>query len=255
MSINSESKSKADLPICVAEVNVLKLHFSQLVEKVSCIYNIFYLRRRTKTNSSKKSIETGVKPDHQDLKYLFLFFKEFEHTLHVNERVLDHSGEKKITVYYTLKWIQVHLKLNLPLLTCSMCRTSLEACRVGWCRYQREQNLQPGIKRSLFCDILEVSCFRKYKETDGDHYLEFSFSHKVGTEKRAGQQTRSYDQVLGLVQEGQGRLGLPLRHLITADERGVIRMSSWAAKTILALPYLFSFTWYFKMASSKRPTS
>lgn len=41
-------------------------------------------------------------------------------------------------------------------------------------------------------------------------HLEFSFCHKIGREQGAGEQTCSDDQVLGLVEEGQGGLCLPL---------------------------------------------
>lgn len=48
-----------------------------------------------------------------------------------------------------------------------------------------------------------------------DQYLELSLCHKVCTEKRAGQQARSNNDVLSLVEKGQACLGLPLRHLKT----------------------------------------
>lgn len=52
-------------------------------------------------------------------------------------------------------------------------------------------------------------------------YLKPSFGHKVSTEQGASQQARADDQVLCLVEEGQRRLGLPLRHLRTgAGGRG-----------------------------------
>lgn len=48
---NQAIKSNVNRPICVAEVNILKLQFSKFVEKTPCIYFIFYLRKRTNTEN------------------------------------------------------------------------------------------------------------------------------------------------------------------------------------------------------------
>lgn len=126
-------------PICVAEVNVLKLHFSQFVEKTPCIHLILHLRNRTSTeNMTKWVIIQRLKWKHrpnmgQFQKYLFLFLKEFEHAFHVNERILDHSAEIIIiTTRINQKQPSVeskvlqfmHFKQFLPVLTCSRFQTS-----------------------------------------------------------------------------------------------------------------------------------
>ncbi len=41
-------------------------------------------------------------------KYLLIFFKKFEHAFHVNERVLDHSAEKKDHKLITITRINVN---------------------------------------------------------------------------------------------------------------------------------------------------
>lgn len=51
-SSNLVIKSHVNWPISVAEVNVLKLHRSQLVEKIPRIYCIFDLQRKTRAENS-----------------------------------------------------------------------------------------------------------------------------------------------------------------------------------------------------------
>lgn len=86
-------------PICVAEEHILKLHFSQFVEKIPCIYFILYLQARTKNKQTKQPIKKGSgwsKNGDQSLasfeRYLLLLFEKFEHAFHVDERILDHSA-------------------------------------------------------------------------------------------------------------------------------------------------------------------
>lgn len=51
-SSNLAIKSPVNWPICVAEVNILKLHRSQFVKKIPRIYCIFDLHRRTRAENS-----------------------------------------------------------------------------------------------------------------------------------------------------------------------------------------------------------
>lgn len=57
---NQAIKSNVNRPVCVAEVNILKLHFSQFVDKTPCIYFIFYLRKRTNTENIKKTKQKRI---------------------------------------------------------------------------------------------------------------------------------------------------------------------------------------------------
>lgn len=89
-------KSIVNQPICVAEVNILKLHFSLFVEKTPCIYFIFHLQERTHTEYINKvwiMIHRTIIGQFQ--KDLFVFFEKLEHAFHVNEWILDHPEVKK----------------------------------------------------------------------------------------------------------------------------------------------------------------
>lgn len=54
-----QTKTNVNGPICVAEENILKLHFSQFVEEVACINFIFHLQRN-KDAAMKKQHKTII---------------------------------------------------------------------------------------------------------------------------------------------------------------------------------------------------
>lgn len=83
------------------------------------------------------------------------------------------------------------------------------------------------------------------------YYLELSLGHQVGTEQRSGQQPRTDDDVLALVQQSQGGGALPLAVLRKHSSTGFTRNRT-CLSPVSRSPQL---TWYFKMASSKQRTS
>lgn len=138
------------------------------------------------------------------------------------------------------------LKLCIFVLTCSRSQTSWVECKAGWCMCQKEQNLQPEIKKKkdLFTSKLNGTNlhhlqnlisnnevpkhhFKIWEARWSENYLKLSFRHKVGTEQGAGQEAWPDDEVLRLVEEGQRCLGLPLWHLSTGKGHNIGGKHGW----------------------------
>ncbi len=161
-------------PIYVAEVNILKLHFSQFVEKTPCIHLIFHLHnRRNAEIITKWAIIKHLKWKHRpkwarfkstssssskSLNMLSMSMKEFWIILQKKKKWsqwltrITRIKQKRPSVESNVLQFRSKYKLttgdfkpSLPVLTCSRFQTSWGGCTVGWCRCQREQNLQPRI--------------------------------------------------------------------------------------------------------------
>lgn len=167
--------------------------------------------------------------------YLLLFFKQFKHAFHVDERVLDHSAEKQTKntqkINSSIFSIKVHVHFFLPVVGAKPVERSVQLDDVGT-EQDKISNLALKCKWALSLFMLS---FHRIVTP----YLKLSLGDKVGTKQGAGQKARSDDEVLGLIKKGQGGLGLPLWHLEQRDSHQMLlgdlllcfQMGSCAAQT------------------------